>query len=60
MELTLPRLLRENYRIASAWDFNYNGRWVSKIGEDHDIEHDGLLSLEGEAYGDVVRILSRR
>ena len=36
-----------------------DGRWVSKIGDDHDIEHDSLRSFEGEAYGYVVRILSR-
>jgi hypothetical protein len=34
-------------------------RWVSKLGEDHDISHTSLDILEGDLYGRVVRILSR-
>jgi hypothetical protein len=36
-----------------------SGRWVSKIGEDHDISHASLDLLEGPFYGKVVRVLSR-
>ena len=36
-----------------------NGQWLSKIGEDHDIAHASLDSLEGELYGKVALILSR-
>jgi hypothetical protein len=36
-----------------------NGVWMSKIGEDHDIAHSSLDLLEGDLYGNVVKILSR-
>jgi hypothetical protein len=35
------------------------GQWMSKLGEGHDISHDSLEPLEGELYGEVVKILSR-
>lgn len=35
------------------------GQWMSKLGEDHDISHRSLDLLEGDLYGEVVRILSR-
>ncbi len=35
------------------------GRWTSKLGQMHDIEHD-LLALEGEIYGEVGLILRRQ
>jgi len=34
--------------------------WSSKLGEENDICHFTLDSLEGEAYGKVVRIMKRR
>ncbi len=36
-----------------------SGRWTSKLGWGHDIEHDTLKSLEGLAYGTVAEILKR-
>jgi hypothetical protein len=36
-----------------------NGRWTSKLGASHDIEH-SPEGLEGDFYGNVVSILSRR
>ncbi len=36
-----------------------DGRWTSKMGDKHDIAH-SLRDLEGEAYGKVAQILSRR
>lgn len=36
-----------------------NGVWMSKLGEDHDITHSSLDLLEGDLYGNVVKILSR-
>jgi hypothetical protein len=35
-----------------------NGRWTSKLGTMEDIEHD-LKDIEGEIYGEVIRILKR-
>lgn len=35
-----------------------NGRWKSKLGPNHDIEHD-LHSIEGNEYGFVVRFMQR-
>jgi hypothetical protein len=37
-----------------------DGIWSSKIGEDHDITHSSPEILEGDLYGRVVKILSRR
>jgi hypothetical protein len=34
------------------------GRWTSKLGRDHDIEHE-LHAIEGNCYGFVVRLLRR-
>jgi hypothetical protein len=36
-----------------------NGNWVSKLGLQHDIEHNSLDCLNGRDYGDVVRVLRR-
>jgi hypothetical protein len=36
-----------------------DGKWVSKLGELEDIQHDTLAELEGEAYGRVVWFLRR-
>jgi hypothetical protein len=35
------------------------GQWLSKLGDDHDIAHTSLKVLEGDLYGEVVRVLSR-
>jgi hypothetical protein len=35
-----------------------SGRWASKLGMREDIEHD-LHALEGDLYGNVVRLLKR-
>ena len=35
-----------------------HGSWTSKLGKDIDIEH-ALSDIEGELYGQVVRILKR-
>jgi hypothetical protein len=37
-----------------------NGIWMSKLGEGNDIKHLRLEDLEGEKYGKVVKILSRK
>lgn len=37
-----------------------HGTWTSKIGEDHDILHSSLEVLQGDLYGRVVKILSRK
>ncbi len=36
-----------------------NGGWTSKLGESHDIRHETLHGLEGEAYGHITLILKR-
>lgn len=36
-----------------------NGKWVSKLGTDIDIEHETVENLEGPHYGEVVRYLKR-
>jgi hypothetical protein len=37
-----------------------NGKWISKLGDDEDIEHDSLKVLEGPFYGRPEIILKRR
>jgi hypothetical protein len=37
-----------------------NGKWTSKLGKYHDIEHLTLDGLTGETYGAVAKILRRR
>jgi hypothetical protein len=37
-----------------------DGRWTSKLGALHDIEHDTLESLTQSDYGFVVQILKKR
>lgn len=36
-----------------------NGQWISKIGDNMDIEHKTLSALEGPIYGEPVRYLKR-
>lgn len=36
-----------------------SGKWTSKLGQSHDIEHDTLDSLEGDEYGKVAFIMKR-
>ena len=36
-----------------------NGRWVSKLGPQEDIEHGAPDDLSGPCYGQVVRVLKR-
>lgn len=36
-----------------------NGRWTSKLGESHDIEHKTLDGLEDSCYGQVAKLLKR-
>lgn len=36
-----------------------NGNWTSKLGTLEDIEHRALSAVEGNDYGNVVRILRR-
>jgi len=36
-----------------------NGLWTSKLGEDEDIEHNTLKSIEGQFYGTVKIILKK-
>jgi hypothetical protein len=36
-----------------------DGKWQSKLGQHHDIEHN-LLALCGEQYGDVACMLKRK
>lgn len=35
------------------------GQWTSKLGRGVDIEHDDLAGLQGDLFGEVVRILKR-
>lgn len=35
-----------------------NGRWTSKMGADHDIEHE-LTQMSGGFYGNIVRYMKR-
>ena len=37
-----------------------DGNWKSKLGEDHNIWHSSLDVLEGEMYGQVARIMSKK
>jgi len=37
-----------------------NGKWTSKIGRLHDIEHDSLDGLVGQEYGLVINFLKKR
>lgn len=37
-----------------------NGEWVSKLGDWEDIKHSTLSGLEGEFYGRVAQLLSRK
>ena len=37
-----------------------NGKWTSKIGDEEDIEHATLESLEGSLHGEVKAFLKRR
>jgi len=37
-----------------------SGRWTSKMGPNHDIEHPDVYSLEGPEYGKVVMFLRRK
>jgi hypothetical protein len=37
-----------------------NGKWTSKLGQDVDISHNTLQSLEGKIYGAVNQILKRK
>lgn len=37
-----------------------NGKWTSKLGDSQDIMHDSPAELEGQIYGKVRIILSRR
>ena len=36
-----------------------NGKWVSKLGEGHDITHSTLDVLEGDLFGQVAMVLAR-
>ena len=36
-----------------------NGKWTSKLGQDVDISHNLLQSIEGKTYGEVKQILKR-
>ncbi|MCY3769465.1 MAG: hypothetical protein OXG56_08895 [Gammaproteobacteria bacterium] len=36
-----------------------NGNWVSKVGQNIDIEHETVEILEGPVYGKVVQYLKR-
>ena len=36
-----------------------NGNWVSKLGQNVDIEHETVKDLEGPCYGEAVRYLKR-
>lgn len=44
---------------AARWWIEDLG-WSSKLGEENDIRHDSLESIEGGAYGSVVQIMKRR
>lgn len=37
-----------------------DGRWTSKLGQDVDISHQTLQSLEGKIYGEIKQILKRK
>ena len=37
-----------------------DGKWWSKLGDGHDIWHSTLKELEGDLYGKVAKILSRK
>ncbi len=51
------------YAVGAEWahfaKFS-SGVWFSKLGSGNDIIHAELKSLEGDIYGKVVRVLSRR
>lgn len=36
-----------------------DGRWTSKLGPLEDIEHDHLVGVEGDEYGEVVTLMKR-
>ena len=36
-----------------------NGLWTSKLGKDHDIDHGGPESIEGDIYGNVACIMKK-
>ena len=36
-----------------------SGKWTSKLGQSHDIEHDSLSLLEGDEYGSVSLLMKR-
>lgn len=36
-----------------------DGKWIIKLGQDVDISHNSLKSLEGKVYGQVKQILKR-
>jgi|ERR1051326_100182 hypothetical protein len=36
-----------------------NGKWTSKLGDWEDIEHDTLAALEGDFYGQAVKLMKR-
>jgi hypothetical protein len=36
-----------------------DGRWISKLGDKHDIAHNSLAEVEGRQYGRVAQILCR-
>jgi len=44
---------------AARWWIEDNG-WSSKLGEENDIRHHSLESIEGASYGTVVQIMKRR
>jgi hypothetical protein len=44
---------------AARW-WKDDGGWSSKLGEENDIRHHSLESLENRDYGSVVRIFRRR
>ena len=43
---------------AARWWYEDRG-WSSKLGEENDIRHHTLESLEGHSYGKVVQIMKR-
>jgi len=36
-----------------------DGKWTSKLGQDVDISHNSLQSIEGKTYGEIKQILKR-
>jgi hypothetical protein len=51
------------YAISGEWTHlarSQDGRWVSKLGEGHDIIHSTPDVLEGDLFGRVVRVLANR